>query len=104
MLYTDNAENQETESVAHRSQIPDVFIYKQCPYKTESTNGPLIKAKIKELHGNGIPSGISYQKLTRGDDDGDGYIIHALNTVYVPELQKWIRLDARGNKATVHAE
>ena len=56
------------------------------------------------LRGNGIPSGISYQKLTRGDDDSDGYIIHALNTVYIPELQKWIRLDARGNKATVHAE
>jgi len=56
------------------------------------------------LRGNGIPAGISYQKLTRGDDDSDGYIIHALNTVYIPELQKWIRLDARGNKATVHAE
>ncbi|MCR5435694.1 MAG: transglutaminase-like domain-containing protein [Treponema sp.] len=56
------------------------------------------------LRGNGIPSGISYQKLTRADDDSDGYIIHALNTVYVSELQKWIRLDARGNKATVHAE
>ena len=56
------------------------------------------------LRGNGIPAGISYQKLTRGDDDSDGYIIHALNTVYISELQKWIRLDARGNKATVHAE
>ena len=56
------------------------------------------------LRGNGIPSGISYQKLTRADDDSDGYIIHALNTVYIPEMQKWIRLDARGNKATVHAE
>lgn len=56
------------------------------------------------LRGNGIPAGISYQKLTRGDDDSDGYIIHALNTVYIPELQKWIRLDARGNKATVHAK
>lgn len=56
------------------------------------------------LRGNGIPAGISYQKLTRADDDSDGYIIHALNTVYVPELQKWIRLDARGNKATVHAQ
>lgn len=40
------------------------------------------------LRGNGIPSGISYQKLTRGDDANDGYIIHALNTVYIPELQK----------------
>lgn len=35
------------------------------------------------LRGNRIPSGISYQKLTRADDASDGYIIHALNTVYI---------------------
>lgn len=57
------------------------------------------------LRGNGIPAGISYQKLTRADEDtSDGYIIHALNTVYIAELNKWIRLDARGNKDTIHAE
>lgn len=57
------------------------------------------------LRSNGIPSGISYQRLTLSDeDDSEGWIIHALNTVYIAELDKWIRLDARGNKATVHAE
>lgn len=56
------------------------------------------------LRGNKIPCGITYQKLTRADDASDGYIIHALNTVYIFSLKKWIRLDARGNKATVHAE
>ena len=57
------------------------------------------------LRANGIPSGISYQLLTRADeDDSEGYIIHALNTVYIEEQNKWIRLDARGNKENVHAE
>lgn len=56
------------------------------------------------LRRNGIPSGISYQKLTRADDASDGYIIHALNTVYIRDLDKWIRLDARGNKSTVNAQ
>ncbi|MDO4796779.1 MAG: transglutaminase family protein [Coriobacteriales bacterium] len=57
------------------------------------------------LRANGIPSGISYQYLTRADDNADeGYIIHALNTVYIGELDRWIRLDARGNKENVHAE
>ena len=57
------------------------------------------------LRANGIPSGISYQRLTRADDNADeGYIIHALNTVYIEELDRWIRLDARGNKKNVHAE
>lgn len=55
------------------------------------------------LRGNKIPCGITYQKITRADDSSDGYIIHALNTVYISSLKKWIRLDARGNKATVHA-
>lgn len=36
--------------------------------------------------------------------DSEGYIIHALNTVFISELNKWIRLDARGNKENVHAE
>jgi transglutaminase-like putative cysteine protease len=57
------------------------------------------------LRANGIPAGISYQLLTRADDDdSEGYIIHALNTVYIEEQSKWIRLDARGNKTNVHAE
>ena len=57
------------------------------------------------LRANGIPAGISYQSLTRADDDdSEGYIIHALNTIYIKELNKWIRLDARGNKENVHAE
>ena len=57
------------------------------------------------LRANGIPSGISYQLLTRADeDDSEGYIIHALNTVYIEEMNKWIRLDARGNKENVHAQ
>ena len=57
------------------------------------------------LRANGIPSGISYQLLTRADDDdSEGYIIHALNTVYIEEQDKWIRLDARGNKENVQAE
>ena len=57
------------------------------------------------LRTNGIPAGISYQYLTRADeDDSEGYIIHALNTVFISKLDKWIRLDARGNKENVYAE
>ncbi|MDO4467281.1 MAG: transglutaminase-like domain-containing protein [Bacillota bacterium] len=54
------------------------------------------------LRGNGIPSGISYQRLTRLDDASDGYILHALNTIYIQN--QWIRVDARGNKENVHAQ
>jgi transglutaminase-like putative cysteine protease len=56
------------------------------------------------LRCQGIPSGICYQRLTFGDTPETGYSIHALNTVYLASLQKWIRLDARGNKQGVDAQ
>lgn len=52
----------------------------------------------------GIPSGFCYQRLTIGDTPDTGYCIHALNAVYIPRYDKWIRLDARGNKRGVHAD
>lgn len=52
----------------------------------------------------GIPSGFCYQRLTIGDTPDTGYCIHALNAVYIPKYDKWIHLDARGNKTGVHAE
>ncbi len=55
------------------------------------------------LRANEIPSGISYQLLTRADDASEGYMIHALNTVYLKDFNKWIRLDARGNKENINA-
>lgn len=56
------------------------------------------------LRANGIPSGFSYQRLTLGDTVDTGYCIHALNTVYISTLGRWIRLDARGNKDGVNAQ
>ncbi len=56
------------------------------------------------LRANGIPSGFSYQRLTLSDTPDTGYCIHAMNTVYVASKDKWIRLDARGNKEGVNAE
>ena len=55
------------------------------------------------LRANYIPSGISYQLLTRADDASEGYMIHALNTVHIKDLDEWIRLDARGNKENINA-
>lgn len=56
------------------------------------------------LRGAGIPCGTCYQKLTLGDTPDTGYCIHALNAVYIKSLDRWIRIDARGNSQTVKAE
>jgi transglutaminase-like putative cysteine protease len=56
------------------------------------------------LRYGGIPAGLCYQRLTVGDTPDTGYIIHGLNAVYLSDIKKWIRLDARGNKANVEAQ
>ena len=56
------------------------------------------------LRGMGVPAGICYQRLTLYENPEDGYCIHALNTVYIKDLDKWIRLDARGNKQGIDAQ
>lgn len=56
------------------------------------------------LRACGIPAGICYQHLTLGDVPETGFCIHALNAVYIKSLNRWIRLDARGNKEGVDAQ
>lgn len=56
------------------------------------------------LRSKGIPAGFCYQKLILDDDTAPELICHGLNGVYVKELDKWIRLDARGNKEGVNAQ
>ncbi|MCL1862431.1 MAG: hypothetical protein FWF78_02565 [Defluviitaleaceae bacterium] len=54
------------------------------------------------LRCGGVPAGICYQSLILDDDTHPYLILHALNAVYVQN--KWIRLDARGNKPGVDAQ
>jgi len=56
------------------------------------------------LRSKGIPIGFCYQQLTIGDTPDTGYCIHALNAIFLKSIDRWVRLDARGNKESVHAE
>lgn len=51
-----------------------------------------------------IPAGICYQRLVLGDVPETGFCIHALNAVYIKSLDRWVRLDARGNKENIDAQ
>ena len=55
------------------------------------------------LRREGIPVGFCYQRLMLFDKPEQGYCIHALNAVYIESMDKWIRLDARGNKPGIEA-
>lgn len=54
------------------------------------------------LRSQAIPTGFCFQHLTLADDDSLGYCVHAYNAVYLEN--RWIRLDARGNKPAVEAQ
>ncbi|WP_368896226.1 transglutaminase family protein [Priestia megaterium] len=56
------------------------------------------------LRAEGIPAGFCYQRLILGDTIDTGYCIHALNAVYIKSEDRWIRLDARGNKEGVQTD
>lgn len=51
-----------------------------------------------------VPSGFCYQKIILDDETAPVLVYHGLNGVYIKDCQKWIRLDARGNKNGVNAQ
>lgn len=56
------------------------------------------------LRSQGIPTGFCYQRLMLFDTPEKGYCIHALNAVFFRSFNKWVRLDARGNKEGIDAQ
>ncbi len=51
-----------------------------------------------------IPTGFCYQKLNLADKTAPVLVYHGLNGVYLKEHNRWIRLDARGNKNGIDAQ
>ena len=113
-LFTENMSDTEKARIAYefvRDEIPHSF----------DCNAKIITAKASDvlkyktgichakanllaslLRSQGIPTGFCFQRLTLLDDDSIGYGIHAYNAVFLEN--KWIRLDARGNKEGVNAQ
>lgn len=71
----------------------DVLKYKQglC-----FANSHLLAALLRYL---GVPTGFCYQKL---EFDGK-FGLHGLNAVFIKSIDRWIRLDARGNENGINA-
>lgn len=55
------------------------------------------------LRSTGIPAGLCYQRLVFNDEDPMVLTLHGLNAIYLSSLERWIRVDARGNKPGVKA-
>ena len=51
-----------------------------------------------------VPAGFCYQKLILDDETAPVLVYHGLNGIYIQDYDKWIRLDARGNRTGVNAQ
>ena len=75
-------------------QASDVLKYK---HGLCFANSHLLAAILRYL---GIPTGFCYQKLEFDGNMG----LHGLNAVFIKSLNKWVRLDARGNENGINAQ
>jgi transglutaminase-like putative cysteine protease len=56
------------------------------------------------LRACGVPAGFCYQRLLLDDTDPSRTCLHGFNAVWLHDLGRWHRLDARGNKPGIAAE
>jgi len=56
------------------------------------------------LRAVGIPAGFCYQVLRRDPPLDNDPVLHGLNAVYLASLDRWIRVDARGNSGAIDAQ
>ena len=103
----ENVYNYVRDKISHSGDIDseivtktasDVLLYKEGICIAKSF---LLAAFLRYMK---IPTGLCYQRLTNDDTLESGYIIHGLNAVYLSNKNKWIRLDARGNRNDIKAE
>ena len=95
------------DEIKHSWDIQDKRVTKSAVISDAVTSlGKMLRYSIIAalVRACGIPAGICYQRLTLGDTPDTGFCIHALNAVYIKSMDKWIRLDARGNKKGVDAQ
>lgn len=88
----------DIQSTIVTCKASEVLIYKEGICYAKSN---LLAALLRS---EGIPTGFCYQRLMIFDTPDKGYSLHTLNGVFLSSLNRWIRLDARGNKPGVKAE
>ncbi|HTG81448.1 MAG TPA: transglutaminase-like domain-containing protein, partial [Geobacteraceae bacterium] len=55
------------------------------------------------LRAVGIPAGFCYQVLRLDPPVNNELVLHGMNGIYLASIDKWIRVDARGNTGSINA-
>ena len=105
--YIKNAFEYVRDKIAHSADIQGVEVTCAASEVLRAKEG-ICYAKSHLLAAilrcNQIPTGFCYQKLILDDESAPYLTLHGLNAVYIEDLKKWIRLDARGNKFGIDAQ
>lgn len=56
------------------------------------------------LRANSIPSGFCYQVLRLDPPVNNELVLHGFNAIYLSSINRWIRVDARGNTKGINAQ
>jgi len=93
------------------ARLPAEFVAKPMPCTASEvllagegiclTKAHLLAALLRH---NGIPAGFCYQRLRLYDQMDAPLIFHGFNALFLPQLGRWLRVDARGNKPGVDAQ
>lgn len=95
------------DHIAHSADINnDLLIYRASEVLKEGHGICFAKSHLLTalLRCRAIPTGFCYQKLILDDETNPVLIYHGLNGIFIKKLNKWIRLDARGNKNGINAQ
>jgi len=94
------------DSISHSADISGKYVTCRASEVLERNEG-ICYAKSHLLAAlmrfNSIQCGFCYQLLRLGDETSP-LVIHGLNAIYLRTLDKWVRLDSRGNKPGVDAQ
>ncbi|HEY1405714.1 MAG TPA: transglutaminase-like domain-containing protein, partial [Spirochaetota bacterium] len=61
----------------------------------------LLVAMLRAVH---IPAGFGYQKLILDDEKYPWLVLHGYVFIFIDEINKWIKVDPRGNKPGIDAQ
>ena len=95
------------DNIAHSADVGEELITCSASEVLQAGHGICFAKShllVALLRCKGIPAGFCYQKLILDDETAPVLIYHGLVGVYIKELDKWVRLDARGNKEEVNAQ
>lgn len=95
------------DSIKHSADVGEMEITRSASEVLEAGHGICFAKShllVALLRAKRIPAGLCYQRLTLSEEDQKTLIYHGLCGVYLETEDRWIRLDARGNKEGVDAQ